>query len=111
MARPFDVGSDGHVSDSLMEMSATIEVVSNRPRWVWAVTVLAVCHAAAVATFQILNILVEPIKASLSVTDTQYSLMQGLAVAVCASGAMTDSRAHAPGLSADVAALVVVCGG
>ena len=53
--------------------------------WVWAVVVLAVCHAAAVATFQILNVLVEPIKADLVLTDTQYSLIQGLAVAVFAS--------------------------
>jgi MFS family permease len=52
---------------------------------VWAVVVLAICHAAAVATFQILNILVEPIKADLVLTDTQYSLIQGLAVAVFAS--------------------------
>lgn len=68
-----------------MEMSAAIPLVGHRARWVWVVTVLAFCHAAAVATFQILNILVEPIKASLLVTDTQYSLMQGLAVAVFAS--------------------------
>jgi MFS family permease len=46
---------------------------------------LAFCHAAAVASFQILNVLVEPIKAALGVTDTQYSLMQGFAVAVFAS--------------------------
>src|SRR5204863_2720888 len=59
--------------------------VGRAARWVWAVAVLAVCHAAAVATFQILNILVEPIKASLHVSDTQYSLMQGLAVAIFAS--------------------------
>jgi MFS family permease len=49
------------------------------------VVVLAICHAAAVATFQILNILVEPIKADLVLTDTQYSLIQGLAVAVFAA--------------------------
>ncbi|MGY2499095.1 MFS transporter, partial [Klebsiella pneumoniae] len=36
-------------------------------------------------TFQILNILVEPIKASFAVNDTQYSLMQGFAVAIFAS--------------------------
>jgi MFS family permease len=57
-----------------------------RPQpWVWAVLVLAFCHAEAIASFQILNILVEPIKAALGVTDIQYSLMQGLAVAVFAS--------------------------
>jgi len=59
--------------------------VSRPARWVWAVAVLALCHATAVATFQILNILVEPIKAALHVTDTQFSLMQGLAVAIFAS--------------------------
>jgi MFS family permease len=53
--------------------------------WIWAVVVLAICHAAAVATFQILNVLVEPIKAALTLSDTQYSLIQGLAVAVFAS--------------------------
>ena len=50
--------------------------------WIWAVLVLAICHAAAVATFQILNVFVEPIKAALTMSDTQYSLTQGLAVAV-----------------------------
>lgn len=54
-------------------------------RWVWPVVVLAFCHAEAMASFQILNILVGPIKAALSLTDTQYSLMQGLGVAVFAS--------------------------
>lgn len=54
-------------------------------RWTWTVLVLALCHAAAVAAFQVLNILVEPIKAALDVTDTQYSLMQGLAVAIFAA--------------------------
>lgn len=59
--------------------------VSHPERWVWPVAVLALCHAAAIAAFQILNILVEPIKAALRVSDTQYSLMQGLAVAIFAS--------------------------
>lgn len=51
----------------------------------WVVLVLAVCHAAAVASFQILSVLVSPIKAALGVSDVQYSLMQGLAVAIFAS--------------------------
>lgn len=46
---------------------------------------LAICHAAAVASFQILNVLVDPIKADIHLTDTQYSLMQGLAVGIFAS--------------------------
>jgi MFS family permease len=54
-------------------------------RWLWPVLVLSFCHAEAIASFQILNILVEPIKAALAVSDTQYSLMQGLAVAVFAA--------------------------
>ncbi|HUN70819.1 MAG TPA: MFS transporter [Steroidobacteraceae bacterium] len=54
-------------------------------RWMWVVLVLAVCHAAAVASFQILSVLVSPIKAALQVSDVQYSLMQGLAVAIFAS--------------------------
>lgn len=57
-------------------------------RWVWPVLVLGLCHASAVVTFQILSVLVEPIKAALAVSDTQYSLMQGLAVSIfaCALG-------------------------
>lgn len=69
-----------------VEVVNTASSDASRPApWVWAVVVLAICHAAAVATFQILNILVEPIKADLVLTDTQYSLIQGLAVAVFAS--------------------------
>lgn len=55
------------------------------PRWIWIVLVLAVCHAAVVASFQILSILVGPIRSALSLTDVQYSLAQGLAVAIFAS--------------------------
>jgi MFS family permease len=51
----------------------------------WVVLVLAVCHAAAVASFQILSVLVTPVRAALGVSDVQYSLMQGLAVAIFAS--------------------------
>jgi MFS family permease len=43
------------------------------------------CHAQAIASFQILNILIDPIKRDLLVTDTQYSLLQGLAVAIFAA--------------------------
>ncbi|HEX5458517.1 MAG TPA: MFS transporter [Steroidobacteraceae bacterium] len=53
--------------------------------WIWVVLVLALCHAAAVASFQVLSVLVGPLKAALSLTDVQYSLMQGLAVAIFAS--------------------------
>lgn len=53
--------------------------------WIWVVLVLAICHAAAVASFQVLSVLVGPLKAALSLSDVQYSLMQGLAVAIFAS--------------------------
>lgn len=53
--------------------------------WRWPIIVLALCHAQAIASFQILNILTDPIKASLSISDTQYSLLQGLAVAIFAA--------------------------
>ena len=46
---------------------------------------LALCHAQAIASFQILNILIDPIKKSLTIADTQYSLLQGLAVAIFAA--------------------------
>ena len=46
---------------------------------------LALCHAQAIASFQILNILIDPIKASLAISDTQFSLLQGLAVAIFAA--------------------------
>src|SRR5580692_6957965 len=48
--------------------------------WLWPILVLALCHAQAIASFQILNILTDPIKATLAISDTQYSLLQGLAV-------------------------------
>ncbi len=53
-------------------------------RWVWPVVVLAFCQAVAVASTQVLNILVDPIRADLQISDTQYSLLQGLAFAVVA---------------------------
>jgi MFS family permease len=37
------------------------------------------------ASFQILNILIDPIKATLAISDTQYSLLQGMAVAIFAA--------------------------
>ena len=61
-----------------------VDVTSSRglSGWAWPVAVLAFCHAQAIASFQILNILVDPIRASLHISDTQYSLLQGLAVAI-----------------------------
>jgi MFS family permease len=37
------------------------------------------------ASFQILNILIDPIKSTLAISDTQYSLLQGMAVAIFAA--------------------------
>ena len=54
-------------------------------RWIWPIAVLALCHAQAIASFQILNILIDPIKVSLAVSDTQFSLLQGVAVAIFAA--------------------------
>ena len=58
---------------------------TSETRWVWPVAVLALCHAQAIASFQILNILIDPIKLSLDISDTQFSLLQGLAVAIFAA--------------------------
>lgn len=52
--------------------------------WLWTPLVLALCHAHAIASVQIVNILVDPIKGSLGVTDTQYSLLQGAALGLFA---------------------------
>ena len=52
--------------------------------WLWTPLVLALCHAHAIASVQIVNILVDPIKGSLGVTDTQYSLLQGAALGLLA---------------------------
>jgi predicted MFS family arabinose efflux permease len=54
-------------------------------RWIWPIAVLALCHAQAIASFQILNILIDPIKTSLTISDTEFSLLQGLAVAIFAA--------------------------
>lgn len=68
-----------------MAQATAEETAVRQPSWAWAVAVLALCHAQAIASFQILNILIDPIKASLAITDTQYSLLQGLAVAIFAA--------------------------
>jgi MFS family permease len=52
--------------------------------WLWTPLVLALCHAHAIASVQIVNILVDPIKGSLGVSDTQYSLLQGASLGLLA---------------------------
>ena len=75
------------MADSVGQLGShrvTIEKTS-ASRWIWPVAVLALCHAQAIASFQILNILIDPIKTSLVISDTQFSLLQGLAVAIFAA--------------------------
>jgi MFS family permease len=48
------------------------------------VGLLAFCHLQAIASMQVVNILVDPIKQSLGISDTQYSLLQGASLAVFA---------------------------
>lgn len=84
MAHQFALTSDLGAHDVAPTGTAAGDMA--RPqRWIGTVLILSLCHAEAMASFQILNILVEPIKAALAVSDTQYSLMQGLAVAVFAA--------------------------
>lgn len=55
---------------------------SEREAW-YAVFVLMVAYLFSYVDRQILSLLVEPIKADLQITDTQISLLHGLAFAVC----------------------------
>lgn len=49
-------------------------------RYAWyVVALLAVAYAVAFIDRQVLNLLVEPIKHSIGISDTQFSLLQGLA--------------------------------
>src|SRR4029077_16811266 len=78
--------------------------------WVWPTLVLALCHAQAIASFQILNILIDPIKASLAISDTQYSLLQGLAVAIFAALLGIPAARRADNRSRRNVILVGACG-
>ncbi|HEX5182626.1 MAG TPA: MFS transporter [Allosphingosinicella sp.] len=51
----------------------------------YTVVALTLCHVAAIASSQILNILVDPIRAALAVSDSQFSLLQGVAFALLAA--------------------------
>ena len=48
--------------------------------WIFPVLVLGFCHVQAIASVHVVNILVDPIKASLDLSDTQFSLLQGVAL-------------------------------
>ena len=78
-------GSPGYRADACADGEPAGSAAAGPVRWVWIVLVLAVCHAAAVASFQVLSVLVSSIKSALAVSDVQYSLMQGFAVAIFAS--------------------------
>lgn len=72
--------------------------------------VLALCHAQAIASFQILNILIDPIKATLAISDTEYSLLQGLAVAIFAAMLGIPAARRADSRSRRNVILVGACG-
>ncbi len=55
---------------------------AGRPYGWWVVFVLSLGSIASAFDRQIINLLVEPIKADLSITDTQVSLLQGFAFAI-----------------------------
>lgn len=50
----------------------------------WPVLVLSLCHAQAMASVHVVNILVDPIRSALAISDTQFSLLQGPALVVFA---------------------------
>jgi len=79
-------------------------------RCIWPIAVLALCHAQAIASFQILNILIDPIKATLAISDTQYSLLQGLAVAIFAAMLGIPAARRADSRSRRNVILVGACG-
>ena len=64
------------------------EVSSDRQPWPsaaygwYVVAILCLCNMVAFVDRQIINLLVEDIKADLAITDTEISLLQGLAFAV-----------------------------
>ena len=58
---------------------------SDRPNSLYSwyvVVVLMLCYALSFIDRQILSLLVEPIKADLGLSDTEFSLLQGMAFAL-----------------------------
>lgn len=90
----------------------TADIAFSRPSalagW-WATFVFFVLYALSFVDRQLLNLLVEPIKASLGVSDFQVSLMQGLTFAVFYTvfglgiGWLVDNRPRRPIMFAGVA--------
>ncbi|QGZ93650.1 MFS transporter [Terricaulis silvestris] len=68
----------------MTQLDAAPSAVRRNAGWIWVIAALALCHAHAIASLHVVNILVDPIKASLSISDTQFSLLQGAAVAILA---------------------------
>ncbi|MDG1988363.1 MAG: MFS transporter [Halieaceae bacterium] len=68
---------------SLSELTSVKEVPWPNPAYAWyVVTVLTLAYTVSFIDRQILNLLVEPIKGDLGISDTQISLLQGLAFAI-----------------------------
>ena len=91
-----------------------------RPAYAWyIVAVLLVAYVFSFLDRQILSLLVEPMKRDLALDDTQVSLLQGLAFAVCNGigglplGRLVDTRRRLSIVSAGVAfwsVMTALCG-
>ena len=78
---------------------------SDRPNSLYSwyvVVVLMLCYALSFIDRQILSLLVEPIKADLGLSDTEFSLLQGMAFALFYTfvglymGKLADTRNRRP---------------
>lgn len=88
--------------------------------YAWGVVgLLTVCYALSFVDRQVLSLLVKPIKADLGLSDTQFSILHGLAFAVFYTffgifiGALADRRKRTIIISIGVAAwslMTMVCG-
>jgi MFS family permease len=71
------------VSDTVSGSTGTIGEAEDSKIYSWyVVMVLMLCYALSFIDRQVLSLLVEPIKQDLVLTDTQFSLLQGLAFAL-----------------------------
>lgn len=103
------------------EAGAAVEAAGERASaypW-YALAVLILAYVLAFLDRQVLNLLVEPMKRDLGLSDTQVSLLQGLSFALFLSigglpvGRLIDSRRRLTVLSAGIAvwsAMTVGCG-
>ena len=72
------IGGAAMVTDSIATMAAADEQRQSRRAWVMLVA-LSLAFACSTLDRIVISLLVEPIKADLGLTDTQFSLLQGLA--------------------------------